>query len=51
MLAPGAEELLPEPGYDDHVHTDVEARPQDRVVELAHHLVGVRVGRGSLSVR
>jgi hypothetical protein len=41
----GAEELLARAGEHDHVHVVVEARLEDRRVELAHHLVGVGVGR------
>src|SRR4051812_43996191 len=42
----GAEELVPLALDHDHVGVLVEARLEDGVVELAHHLVGVGVGRG-----
>ena len=32
-------------GDQRHLHGIVEARPQDRLVEIAHHLVRVAVGR------
>ena len=41
----GAEELLAAPLEDEDVDLLVEARLQDREVELPHHLVGVGVGR------
>ena len=41
----GAEELLAGADEHDHVDRGVHARRQYRVVELAHHLVRVGVGR------
>ena len=41
----GAEELLAQTGQHDDVNICVEPGGEDRVVELAHHLVGVGVGR------
>ena len=41
----GREELLALAGEHDHLDVGVEARVENRVVELAHHLVRVRVGR------
>ena len=41
----GREELLALAGEHDDLDVLIEPRIQDRVVELAHHLVRVRVGR------
>src|SRR5438093_6339066 len=41
----GAEKLLPRPPDHEHVDALLEARLEDGVVEIAHHLVGVGVGR------
>jgi hypothetical protein len=45
MLAPAQKNFSPAPAQHDHVHVLVEARLQDGVVEVAHHLVGVGVRR------
>ena len=41
----GAEELLAVAGQHEHVHVVVEARLEDRRVEVLHHLVRVAVDR------
>src|SRR5206468_3828979 len=40
----GGEELVAVTAQHHHVDVVVKARPQDRLVELTHHLVGVRIG-------
>jgi hypothetical protein len=41
----GADEFLTRAGQHDHVHTIVHARGQNGIVYLAHHFVGIRIGR------
>src|SRR6185436_3896634 len=41
----GAEEFLALAGEDDDMDLAVEARLDDRLVDLAHHLVGIGIGR------
>ena len=46
MFRARRKELLASSGQDDHVDVVVETRAQDRVVQLAHHIVGIGVGGG-----
>src|SRR5690349_3442696 len=39
------EELVARPGEQEHVNVIVHARPQDGILELPHHFIGIGVGR------
>jgi hypothetical protein len=43
MFAPAQKNFSPAPAQHDHVHVLVEARLENGVVEVAHHLVRVGV--------
>ena len=45
MLAPAEKNFSPWPQMHDDVDGLVHPRLEDRLVEIAHHLVGVGVGR------
>ncbi len=45
MSAPAQKNLSPEPESTIDVHVLVEARLEDRLIEIAHHLVAVGVRR------
>ena len=45
MLAPAQKNFSTLAGEDDDVDFVVEARLEDALVEIAHHLVGIGVGR------
>jgi hypothetical protein len=44
-IGAGGEEFVACPGQQDHVGIVIHARLQNGVIELAIHLIGVRIGR------